>query len=411
MRKILIKLSALGIVLVSLSSQAQIKYNTWTFGVQTGNIADLPKAIIGKEGDQDPVSFGSPHAQFNWTYGAYVEKQMSPIIGLHLSYDRSENSGSTSIDYYVSDFHRFNFSMTLSLTNLTSKKGDPYLNLYGIAGIGYNKYKAQRYFNSGVRNTLASRNKSASQINIGFGVRKHLSERLRIEFESTYNLVFDNGFDGDSFNFDKGQDQYLRTVFGLAYTIGGEDRAMHKTPLFASDYLWGDDKIKKRIKPDEDYLAEQIEENIADEKAQIAQNTQRIDNLEGDVQNLGDKLNTFINSFDGEIVQTRNVYYATDKHKITPEYQKMIQEIVTILRSNPDYLVDVTGVTDIYASETYNAKLRVRRAEEVKAFMIKKFNIDPNRITTNTQKEKVSGIPYQHLNRKTQIVVYRNLKK
>lgn len=406
MRNLVIRLSSLSLLFIGLSSQAQITYDTWSVGAQFGNISDLPKAIIGKDGDRDAVSFGSQHAQFNWTGGIYIEKQMSPVIGLHLSFDMAKNSGSNSIEYYKSDFTRLNLSMTASLTNLTSKKGDPYFNAYAITGLGYLNYKAQRYFNSGLINNRAYRENDATQLNIGFGIRKHLSERIRVEFESTYNLVFDNGFDGDAFNFDKGQDQYLRTVLGLAYTFG-ESRALHKTPIFASDYLWGDDKIKKRIKLNDDYLADKIEENIADEKEQIANNTKRIENLEGDVENLGDKLNTFIESFNGEIIHTRNIYYVTDKYKITPQYQKMIQEIVTILNSNDSYLVDVTGVTDVYASESYNAKLRVRRAEGVRDFMIKKFKIDPSRITTNTQKEKISGIPYQHLNRKTQIVVYR----
>lgn len=410
MKKYIIGFVTIASLMFCEMSKAQIKYNTWTLGFQFGNIYDLPTNLVGRPGDGDPVSFGSSKTQFDYTIGGYLEKQMSPIIALHLSFDYAHISGSASVDYYSSVFRRYNLSLLISLTNIATKKPDPYLNVYGLVGVGYVNYHAQRYLLADDEpNRNGVRDGGASQINAGFGVRKHLTEQIRIELESTYNMVFDNGFDGDAFNFKNGEDEYLRTVIGIAYTFGNENnRSLHKTPLFASDYLWNDDEIKKRIKLDDDYLADKIDENIADEKAQIANNTNRINKLEGDVTKLGDKLDTFINGFNGEIIHTRNVYYATDKHNVTKEYQKFIQEIVTILNSNDSYLVDVTGVTDIYASESYNAKLRVRRAEGVKNFMVKKFNISPDRITTNTQKEKISGVPYQHLNRKTQIVIYRN---
>lgn len=404
--KIILSLSTL---LLCLNTQAQIKYNTWTVGFQIGNAFDLPTNLVGRTGDGDPVSFGSSQTRFNTILGVYLEKQMSPIVALHLSYDYAKISGTAVHDYYKSNFRRYNLSMLVSLTNLATKRPDPYLNIYAVAGVGYVNYHAQRYLLADrSENSNATRDDGASQINAGFGIRKHITERLLVELESSYNMVFDNGFDGDSYNFNNGEDEYLRTVIGVAYTIGNkENRSLHKTPLFASDYLWNDDQIKDRIKLNDDYLADKIDENIADEKAQIANNTKRIENLEGDVNFLGDKLDAFIESFNGEIIHTRNIYYATDKHYVTKEYQKFIQEIVTILKSNDTYLVDVTGVTDIYASESYNAKLRVRRAQGVKDFMIKKFDINPERITINTQKEKISGVPYQHLNRKSQIVVYR----
>lgn len=410
-----IKVLALVSILVgTMLSQAQITYNTWSVGLQAGNVADMPKAIIGKDGSNDAVAFGSKHAQFDWTIGMYVEKQLSPLIGLHLSYDRARMRGATDRDYYINNFNRFNLSVTFSLTNLSIKKEDPYFNIYGIAGVGYNLYKAQRYFNSGLKNNLAYRENDASQINFGFGIRHHFSEQFRIELESTYNLVYDNGFDGDYSRFEEGEDQYLRTVIGVAYTWGSKNnKALHKTPLF-SNYLWADETVKKRIKLDDEYLAGEIEKNIADEKEAIANNTQAIENnsarlgdVENKVEELDEKLDIFLNRSNYEIIHTRNVYYATGKSQVTPEYQKIILELATILSKDPKYLVDVTGVTDIYASETFNAKLRLKRANRVKEFMVNKLDIDPNRITVNTQKEKISGVPYQHLNRKTQIVVYR----
>lgn len=402
------------IVLGSLFSHAQIVYNSWTVGVQAGNVADMPKAIIGKDGSNDAVAFGSKHAQFDWTIGIYVEKQLSPLIGLNFTFDRARMRGATDRDYYINQFSRFNLAVTFSLTNLSIKKEDPYINIYGTAGVGYNMYRAQRYFNSGLKNTLALRENDASQINFGFGMRYHFSEQWRIEIESTYNLVYDNGFDGDYSRFEDGEDQYLRTVIGVGYTFGSkQNKALHKTPLF-SNYLWADKNIKKRIKLDDEYLAEEIEKNIADEKQDIENNTKaieqtnaRVDNVENKVGELDEKLDVFLNRSNYEIIHTRNVYYAIGKSQVTSEYQKIILELATVLSKDSTYLVDITGVTDMYAKESFNAKLRLKRANRVKDFMVNKLNIDPARITINTQKEKISGVPYQHLNRKSQIVVYK----
>lgn len=408
--KLLMISSILGIWL----SHAQIAYNTWTIGVSAGNVADMPKAIIGKDGSNDAVAFGSKHAQFDFTFGMYVEKQLSPLVGLILSYDRSKMKGATDRDYYINQFHRFNLSMTFSLTNVSTKKDDPYINVFTILGIGYDSYKSQRYFNSGLKNNLAYRDNDASQINFGFGLRHHLSNQWRIEIESTYNLVYDNGFDGDYSRFEEGEDQYLRTVVGVGYTIGSKgNKALHKTPLF-SNYLWEDERIQNRIKVDEEYLAEEIEKNIADEKQQIQDlkdqsdaNSKRLDLVEDQIQDINKTLEVFKNQKQYEVLYTRNVYYATGKSQVTSQYQKTILELQPILLKDSTYLVDVTGVTDIYASEELNSKLRLKRANKVKKFMVDKMNINPDRITVNTQKDKITGVPYQHLNRKTQIVVYK----
>jgi len=404
----------ISIILGTVHSKAQVTYNSWTVGLQAGNVADMPKAVIGKDGSNDAVAFGSKHAQFDWTIGVYLEKQLSPLIGLNFTFDRAKMRGATDRDYYINKFSRFNLAVTFSLTNLSIKKEDPYLNIYGTAGIGYNIYKAQRYFNSGLKNNKALRENDASQINLGFGVRHHFSEQWRIELESTYNLVYDNGFDGDYSRFEDGEDQYLRTVIGVGYTWGSKkNKALHKTPLF-SNYLWADENIKKRIKLDDDYLAEEIEKNISDEKSliannakAIANNSNRLDTLDGKVQELENKFDVFLNQSNNKVIHTRNVYYATGKSQVTPEYQKIILELATILSKDPAYMVDVTGVTDIYASEAFNAKLRLKRANKVKRFMVNTLKIDPSRITVNTQKEKIEGVPYQHLNRKSQLVVYK----
>jgi len=401
-------------VLGTWFSHAQISYNTWTIGVNAGNVADMPKAIIGKEGSNDAVAFGSKHAQFDFTFGGYIEKQLSPLIGLTFSYDRAKMRGATDRDYYINNFNRFNLAVTFSLTNVSTKKDDPYLNIYTTLGVGYNTYKAQRYFNSGLKNNLAYRKNDASQINFGLGLRHHLSDQWRIEIESTYNLVYDNGFDGDYSRFEEGEDQYLRTIIGVGYTLGPKNnKALHKTPLF-SNYLWADERVQERIKVNDVYLAEEVEKNIADEKQAIKDirekseaNSKRLDLVEGKIQDIDKTLEEFKNNKHYEVLFTRNVYYATGKSNVTAQYQKIILELKPILLKDPKYMVDITGVTDIYASEAFNAKLRLKRANRVKKFMVDKMQIDPKRITVNTQKDKITGVPYQHLNRKTQIVVYK----
>ncbi len=77
----------------------------------------------------------------------------------------------------------------------------------------------------------------------------------------------------------------------------------------------------------------------------------------------------------------RGVLFDVDSAKIKSVYHDMITNAVRVLKLNPELTLEIQGHTDSTGSEAYNLKLSQRRAEAVKAELIR-HGIAPERLTT-----------------------------
>lgn len=77
------------------------------------------------------------------------------------------------------------------------------------------------------------------------------------------------------------------------------------------------------------------------------------------------------------------VEFDFDKSTIRPQYTKTLTEFGEFIKSHPDHTVNLEGHTDNFGTDQYNMKLSQRRADSVRAFLLKQFpSIDPARLTT-----------------------------
>jgi outer membrane protein OmpA-like peptidoglycan-associated protein len=81
---------------------------------------------------------------------------------------------------------------------------------------------------------------------------------------------------------------------------------------------------------------------------------------------------------DGRI-QLYGILFDLDKATLQPESTNQLQHVVTLLKDNPDLMLEVQGHTDDQGSDDYNLKLSQRRAETVVAYL-GLFDIDTNRL-------------------------------
>ncbi len=65
------------------------------------------------------------------------------------------------------------------------------------------------------------------------------------------------------------------------------------------------------------------------------------------------------------------VFFEFDKTDIKPQFEPLLDEIATVLQKNPDVKIRVIGSTDALGTEEYNYKLGLRRAENVKNYLVK----------------------------------------
>lgn len=77
------------------------------------------------------------------------------------------------------------------------------------------------------------------------------------------------------------------------------------------------------------------------------------------------------------------VEFDFDKSNIRPQYSKDLMEFGSFLLSYPDHKVNLEGHTDWIGTDRYNMGLAKRRADSVRAFLLKHFDkIDPARLTS-----------------------------
>lgn len=76
-----------------------------------------------------------------------------------------------------------------------------------------------------------------------------------------------------------------------------------------------------------------------------------------------------------------NIRYDLNKWDIRPDAAKELDNLVQILRDNPNIVVELGSHTDSRASDDYNLKLSQKRAEAAVKYIIEKGKIPSNRIS------------------------------
>ncbi len=100
----------------------------------------------------------------------------------------------------------------------------------------------------------------------------------------------------------------------------------------------------------------------------------------------------FIDPIIKKKVKIENVYFQFDKSNVIAFYSVKIDSVLGLLTQNPGWLVEVQGHTDSKGSDEYNDKLSVKRAEEVKKYMIKK-GLAKERIVVKTFGKRQPAVP------------------
>ena len=78
---------------------------------------------------------------------------------------------------------------------------------------------------------------------------------------------------------------------------------------------------------------------------------------------------------------TRGIHFDFDKASIQPSSYGLLDEIAKTLKSNPLWTLQITGHTDSIGDKSYNQKLSQKRADSVKAALLKR-GVSGQRLTT-----------------------------
>ena len=82
-------------------------------------------------------------------------------------------------------------------------------------------------------------------------------------------------------------------------------------------------------------------------------------------------------------VEVYGIYFDFNSDRIKPQSERVLQQIATILRRNPDWKLSVAGHTDNIGDDAFNLDLSRRRAAAVRTALVSEYHIAANRLDTS----------------------------
>jgi outer membrane protein OmpA-like peptidoglycan-associated protein len=116
------------------------------------------------------------------------------------------------------------------------------------------------------------------------------------------------------------------------------------------------------------------------------------------------------------ILMPTDLLFGYDSTTLKPEAAKSMEKLGTLIMRNANARFRIEGHTDSFGSDDYNNALSLRRAEEVKGWLVKTMGIDPARIATAGLGKShllvpgTGSIEQQQLNRRVEIVITQDGK-
>lgn len=102
------------------------------------------------------------------------------------------------------------------------------------------------------------------------------------------------------------------------------------------------------------------------------------------------------------------VFFSLDNAAVSQKYIQNLAQIAMFMKANPNASIKLIGHTDAVASEDYNYKLGLKRAEIVKEFMVRHFDIKASRIITESKGEtELLSKTIHQVNRRVEVQVVK----
>jgi OOP family OmpA-OmpF porin len=344
---------------------------------------------------------------------------------------------------------KLNWEATLNVVftigNITFIDKTNRLNLYAYVGYGLISYgnPIVHYKNT---NTDTTRDGSTEGIlPVGAGLKYRLSDRFVIHGEYTLHATNVDDIDGYEVNLSE-DDDFSYANIGINYILGKQEKAIEWVNPLSTIYndlydvkdrvdMMSGDKDKDgvadmfdrepatpegtkvygdgtSVDSDADGVADsQDADPFSSKGAKVDGNGKEVD---GDGDSVPDSRDMEPNTGKGQLVDARgigipgsnmeggkvtstsggmesvylpSVFFAYNSMTVADVYNETLASIALVLKNNPNINMNVVGHCDAKASEGYNQKLGMKRAEAVKSVLMKKFHIDGARLNATTKGE------------------------
>ena len=374
-------------------------------------------------------------------------------LGLGVAFDKISLNTKAVINNNTSLINKYNFSQ------LQGRFGIHFtpdiLNSKNLIGEGSNQARLTFDFNAGLGYNLftsATQENSASLINlrkqsndfdsylsyfIGTGIHFSISSFAKLygkySVENSFNLQENNEFVNERYKLNK-----TRISFGLILDFRARNRykdiQQEKTNM-AIKTLDGLTNEKGAAQKNNDSNLNQLLATISELEKKLNSKTTQLSNDHNNVVNRLSQLDSITNTYGrndfskGNITkidkitkepvnseedffffpQMPHVFFPNNSSYFdTDKYHNPLSNLATYLKQNPNSVLSVIGYADMSGNSDYNSMLSQRRADRIRQYLIKKFDVSPEVIESfGLGQTNLFSKADRKQNRKTQILIKR----
>ena len=389
----------ISICLISCLQAKSQSFNKISAGLRPLHIYDLPEYRFDNSLSRDLKGLNGGNSNIDLGVDLFAEYMFTPLLGFQLGYRTAGITGANEIEYYEGNFQSVRLSFITNWSNLNPYRKKSKWIFYSKLGTGLGDFSANQFLISD-DSPDDSYADSFWEGHLGLGVIYRLNSYLRIELESQYNTVYNDGFDG--FNGADGSDSYLSSGIGLVYTFGEKNkRALYGVNYFDEDYLQDrtvPEQENKKVNK-ESYVIDTtrvvaLEERLRDTKKRLEETLARLEALE-DTSKSQIEPSELVNQ------KTTIVYFESNSTQLSREAKRVLMNSFGRQSGNGQKLM-LTGYTDRYGEDNYNKELKMKRAEAVKAFLME-LGLSAENITVNSGERNDLDTDNQFLNRRVEV--------
>lgn len=342
---------------VAYGQSQESNLKTWSIGARAVHLYDLPSYKFDTETSKDMKGLNGDNTKFDLGFDIYVEKQFTPFWGVQVGFRAGGLTGANDVEYYENSFYEGTADLLFNLSNLDKKHINSRWNYYARLGMGMGNFTSERFLAED-NSPNGSFDDNYWEGRAGAGVQYEINSSWRVELDVAYNVAFNDGFDG--YNNASGSDPYLSTALGVAYTFGKkEDKPMYAVNFFSPEYFGGETEAdRNQATPVDSTLAKELasaKEKMDEMDATIARQEAALEELKAEKQKV-----------EATKQYKEFVFFDFDSAQMTEAVKR---ELVKSM-SGVSGKVKLTGYADNTGSSDYNEKLKQRRADAVKQFLV-----------------------------------------
>ena len=412
----------------------KVKYNTWLAGAKAGVM--IPYCDIM---DYDFFPSNIDSYQFGWS--VFVNKQISPFVGLQAQFTSGNLYAEKSNKHFKSSFIQYGINGYFSLTDLIfTKVNEKKVNLFFLVGIGLMDFRSVLYEDGipiaqegykDLENLEKDKATSEFIVPVAIGANFKLSKLIDLNFETSLNnLVSSDKLDCTK---ELRNDKYGYTSIGISFKIG-DSKNYHLAWISTKEKQQFEEKLAKQnlteielLMEDQDFLARKVA--YLDSIMNAEPPPEKDDDNDGVPNSKDLEPNTpsnYISNFQGigisitdTIVETDtlinknkellfSIYFDFNSYEVKTENNMKLAEVAKKLKANPFYKIEIMGHADKVGSPESNRELSKKRTQAVVTKLINDYGIDPDKlIQTYKGEDDQLSIGDDYINRRVDFIILK----